>query len=62
MGDGTFSEPPIEFAVDESGFTPKPRFVKTADMDDDGLTDVVTSNASSHRIGVLISALQGGGP
>lgn len=58
IGDGTFLEPPYNFEVDEPGFTPKPCFVKVADLNDDGLSDIVTSNTESHRVGVLISALQ----
>lgn len=57
VGDGIFIEPPLNFEVDEPGYQPKPCFVKVADMDADGFSDIVTSNTVSHRVGVLISAL-----
>ena len=64
-GDGTFVEPPYLFCVDP-GYSPKPRFVKIADMDLDGFNDVVTSNYDRHNISVLINALEaippGGSP
>ena len=56
-GDGTFVEPPYLFCVDP-GYSPKPRFVKIADMDLDGFNDVVTSNYDRHNISVLINALE----
>jgi len=54
-GDGTFHEPPYLFCVDP-GNSPKPRFVKIADMDQDTFNDVVTSNYDGHNISVLINA------
>ena len=65
-GDGTFREPPYLFCVDPDG-EPKPKFVKIADMDQDGFNDVVTSNHwDGHNISVLINSLQaippGGSP
>jgi len=56
-GDGTFREPPYLFCVDP-GNNPKPRFVKIADMDQDGFNDVVTSNNGTDNISVLINALE----
>lgn len=56
-GNGTFELPPYLFCV-EPGGSPKPCFVKIADMDQDGFNDVVTSNNSSNSnsISVLINA------
>ena len=55
-GDGTFREPPYLFCVDP-GNSPKPRFVKIADMDQDTFNDVVTSNYGTHNISVLINGV-----
>lgn len=55
-GDGTFVHPPYKFCVDNTpGATPKPCFVKIADMNQDGLNDIVTSNNVGHSISVLIN-------
>jgi hypothetical protein len=57
-GDGTFVEPPSLICVDPYG-EPKPKFVKIADLDQDGFNDVVTSNYwNGHNISVLINAFQ----
>jgi hypothetical protein len=54
-GDGTFRETPYLFCVDP-GNNPQPRFVKIADLDQDGFNDIVTSNNNSDNISVLINA------
>jgi len=52
--DGTFQEPAELFCVDPDD-PPKPCFVKIADMNQDTLNDIVTSNADSGKISVLIN-------
>jgi hypothetical protein len=63
--DGTFVEPPYLFCVDP-GNQPRPKFVKIADMDQDGFNDLLTSNYGTHKISVLINAFEaippGGAP
>jgi len=56
-GDGAFRHPPYLFCVD-SEHEAKPKFVKVADMDQDGFKDIVTSNFNSHNISVLINSLE----
>jgi FG-GAP-like repeat len=52
--DPSFVSAPRLFLVEPAGASPKPRFVKIADMNDDGKNDLVTSNATGN-ISVLIN-------